>query len=42
MKERPNDSYEPPTVEDLGTLEELTGKGTALGTAEVLGLSLKT
>jgi hypothetical protein len=33
-------SYEPPAVEDLGTLEDLTGSGMAVGLSE--GLALKT
>jgi len=31
--------YEPPLVEDLGTLEEITGSGTGSGTKE--GTNLK-
>jgi hypothetical protein len=40
MKEREEWKYEPPSIEDLGTLEEITGSGMLIGLKE--GLALKT
>jgi hypothetical protein len=40
MKEREKWTYEPPSIEDLGTLEEITGSGMLVALKE--GLSLKT
>jgi hypothetical protein len=34
MDERERPAYEPPLVEDLGTLEEITGSGAQVGIAE--------
>jgi hypothetical protein len=39
MDERERPPYEPPLVEDLGTLEEITGSSPNLGAKE--GLDLK-
>jgi hypothetical protein len=39
MGERETPAYEPPLVEDLGTLEEITGSGVNVGLSE--GANLK-
>jgi hypothetical protein len=40
MQDREEATYDPPSIEDLGTLEEITGSGMLVALKE--GLALKT
>lgn len=38
METKPQTSYEPPTVEDLGRLEEITKAADGMGAGEMSGI----